>query len=103
MSPNLCSTNELCALLAGEGRTPLSEMSISNFVSEGMPRAERGLYDPIACARWYIGRLRQRASESALPRTKEAALKALLSGEFRPVLQQLVVDVMSCPIPPKAL
>lgn len=49
---------EICRILAGEGHEPLTEMAISNFVRDGMPKAARGKYDPDACAHWYIGRLR---------------------------------------------
>lgn len=54
----LVSVRELCALLAGEGQPPLTEMRISQLVGEGMPKAARGQYDPMACMHWYLGKLR---------------------------------------------
>ncbi len=45
-------------LLAGEGHEPLSKMAISQFCADGMPKAARGMYDPMVCMTWYIGRLR---------------------------------------------
>jgi phage terminase Nu1 subunit (DNA packaging protein) len=52
------SIEEICQVLAGEGHEPLTKMAVSNFVKDGMPKAARGLYEPVACMRWYIGRLR---------------------------------------------
>jgi phage terminase Nu1 subunit (DNA packaging protein) len=49
---------EICRLLAGTGNPPLARFTVSSFVRDGMPKAARGQYDPIACVHWYIGRLR---------------------------------------------
>ena len=73
----LMRSQEIRELLAGDGHAPLTEMAISKFVEEGMPKHRRGEYDGLACARWYLGRLRTRAHirESKA----EAKLKAELS------------------------
>lgn len=55
----LVSATEIRRILAGQGNEPLSEKSISIFVADGMPKQARGMYDKYACARWYLGRLRE--------------------------------------------
>lgn len=69
MAVKTVSITELRRLLAGDGHEPLTEMAISKFVKDGMPKAARGQYDPTACMVWYIGRLRtsvqQRKTEGA--------------------------------------
>lgn len=52
------SAKEICQILAGDGHEPLTEMAVSKFVAEGMPKAARGTYDPMVCLHWYVGRLR---------------------------------------------
>lgn len=61
----LVSVRELCRLLAGEGQPPITEMRISQLVGEGMPKAARGLYDPLVCMHWYLGRLRPAVQRKA--------------------------------------
>jgi phage terminase Nu1 subunit (DNA packaging protein) len=58
MSSKNVPVKKLCEILAGEGHEPLTEKTISVFVSEGMPKCARGTYDAMACLRWYVGRLR---------------------------------------------
>ena len=58
MAGKSLSAKEICAHLAGAGHEPLTEMALSNFVKEGLPRASRGKYDLEACSFWYLGRLR---------------------------------------------
>ncbi len=58
MPAKTVSAKEICQILAGDGHDPLTEMAVSKFVKDGMPKAARGTYDPVACMRWYIGRLR---------------------------------------------
>lgn len=52
------SAKEICQILAGDGHDPLTEMAVSKFVRDGMPKESRGTYNPVACMSWYIGRLR---------------------------------------------
>lgn len=49
---------EICRILAGEGKAPLTPMRITQLVKEGMPKSDRGEYDPVRCMFWYIGKLR---------------------------------------------
>ena len=69
MAAKSASITEICRILAGEGHEPLTEMAVSHFVRDGMPKLARGKYDPQACTHWYIGRLRtsvkRKESESA--------------------------------------
>lgn len=60
---NKVSIEEICSILAGEGREPFTKITITRFVQDGMPKASRGSYDPIACLRWYVGRLRDSAKK----------------------------------------
>ena len=57
------SVKELCGILAGKGHESLTEMAVSKFVKDGMPKADRGRYDPEACLYWYVGRLRASAKK----------------------------------------
>jgi phage terminase Nu1 subunit (DNA packaging protein) len=54
----LFTLRQICAILAGDGNDPLSEMRITQLVRKGMPKEARGQYDPVRCMYWYIGWLR---------------------------------------------
>lgn len=54
----LVGISEICNLLAGDGKPPLTPMRITQLVREGMPKTDRGQYDPARCMYWYIGKLR---------------------------------------------
>lgn len=95
MDVEMMNARDLCVFLAGSGRAPLSATSLANFVKSGMPQVERGIYDPIACAHWYLGQLRERKGVQILPRTRTAALEALLSEDFRETLGNLVRDALA--------
>lgn len=58
MAGKTASIKEICRILAGAGHDPLTEMAVSHFVRDGMPKLAHGKYDPQACTHWYIGRLR---------------------------------------------
>ena len=58
MAGKTASIKEICRILAGAGHEPLTEMAVSHFVRDGMPKLARGKYDSDACTQWYIGRLR---------------------------------------------
>lgn len=58
MKSKLVNRLQVRTALAGLGHEPLSDMAVSNFVAEGMPKAARGQYDLVECLVWYIGRLR---------------------------------------------
>jgi hypothetical protein len=48
---------ELCRILGGDGNPPLSPQRISQLVGEGMPKLDRGRFDPTRCLYWYLGKL----------------------------------------------
>lgn len=50
---------ELCRILAGEGNPALTAMALTKLVKQGMPKEDRGQYDPVRCMFWYLGRLRR--------------------------------------------
>lgn len=59
MASELVALAEICRMLAGTGKEPVTKMTVSRFVSEGMPKASRGRYDGVACLMWYVARLRE--------------------------------------------
>jgi hypothetical protein len=45
----------------------LDKRRVQQLVKEGMPRAERGLYDPIKCLLWYVRYLQAALEKKAVP------------------------------------
>lgn len=45
----------------------LGSRRIQQLAKEGLPRAERGVYDVVACFRWYVRYLQRKLVERALP------------------------------------
>jgi phage terminase Nu1 subunit (DNA packaging protein) len=45
----------------------LGSRRIQQLAKEGLPRAERGIYDVVACFRWYVKYLQRKLVERALP------------------------------------
>lgn len=45
----------------------LGSRRIQQLAKEGLPRADRGVYDVIACFRWYVRYLQRKLVERALP------------------------------------
>lgn len=45
----------------------LGSRRIQQLAREGLPRADRGVYDVIACLRWYVRYLQRKLVERALP------------------------------------
>jgi hypothetical protein len=45
----------------------LGSRRIQQLAKEGLPRAERGIYDVVACFRWYVRYLQRKLVERALP------------------------------------
>lgn len=43
----------------------MSEMHLSRLVSDGMPKIARGVYDPLICMHWYLGKLRPAVQRKA--------------------------------------
>lgn len=58
MKSQFVTLAEISQALAGTGNPPLSKQAISQFVADGMPKAQRGTYDLMACIGWYLNRLR---------------------------------------------
>ncbi len=85
---------DLCRLLAGDGHEPLSEMAISQFVKDGMPKAARGTYDPLKCMPWYIGRLRT-AAQARMGETKDGKIVALDEAQRRLTLAKAENEEMT--------
>lgn len=74
---------EICRILAGEGKPPLTPMRITQLVREGMPKAERGQYDPVRCMYWYLGKLRSHVEhkEGEDGRSTQGERKRLLKAQ----------------------
>ena len=45
----------------------LGSRRVQQLAREGLPRAERGIYDVVACFRWYVRYLQRKLVERALP------------------------------------
>jgi phage terminase Nu1 subunit (DNA packaging protein) len=45
----------------------LDERRVQQLVKEGMPREQRGQYDPVKCMLWYIRYLQQALEKKAVP------------------------------------
>jgi phage terminase Nu1 subunit (DNA packaging protein) len=76
------TAKEVCRILAGDGHDPLTEMAVSKFVRDGMPKEARGTYDPVACMRWYIGRLRNSVKRKETE-TEDGSLLSLDKEQIR--------------------
>lgn len=78
----------------------VTERTIQNYVNEGMPRIEAGIFDLIKCLIWYIEKLKQELNDSKYGKETRAKFdleEQKIKVEMRRValnkMQNKVIDV----------